>query len=156
MAASAPHTIKLRAVEPIRSEGAMKASEAIKPGMLVERHTDGTIKKHATAAAPASPAFAAEADIWGRTIDDAYLNGETVLYDTYRSGDWVYAFLSNGTGQDVGIGALLESAGNGLLRATTFGTGSAAAAAAKPIARALEAIDNDPGSAAVRIKVEIL
>lgn len=157
MAKLTPSTITLRG-DPIGSEARAKASEAIKPGMLVQLHTDGTLKKHATAAAPTQAAFVREMDIAGGSIDDAYEDGDTVLFSVFRPGDWVYAFLVAGTGGDVVVGDLLESAGDGSLRKSTFGTGSAAAAAASPIARALEAIDNDPGtgSAAVRIRVEVL
>lgn len=153
MAASAPHTITLRG-DPIASEARAKASEAIRPGMLVELHTDGTLKKHATADAPCAPSFAREMDIAGGGIDDIYEDGDTVLYSTFRPGDWVYALLVDEG--NVAVGALLGSDGAGALKASSWGTGSAAAAAGHPIAKALEAVDNTGGSGVVRIKVEIL
>lgn len=162
MAASTPHTITLRG-DPIASEARAKASEAIKPGHLVQLHTDGTLKKHATAKAKTQAAFAREMDIAGGSIDDAYEDSDTVLYSIYRPGDWVYAWLKAGTGNDVAIGALLESAGDGTLQALTAQSQSgttpfAVTEGGKPVARALEAVDNDPGTggAAVRIKVEIV
>lgn len=160
MASSVPHTVTLRG-DPIASEALAKASEAIKPGMLVQVHTDGTLKKHATAKAAAVRAFAREMDIAGATIDDAYDDGDTVLYSVYRPGDWVYAWLK--AGNDVAKGALLESGGDGSLQALTAQSQSgttpfAVTEGGKALCRALEAVDNDPGTggAAVRIKVEVL
>lgn len=160
MAASTPHTITLRG-DPIASEARAKASEAIKPGMLVQLHTDGTLKKHATAKAATAAAFAREMDIAGGSIDDAYDDGDTVLFSTFRPGDWVYAWLK--AGNDVAVGALLESGGDGSLQALTAQTQSgttpfAVTEGGKALARALEAVDNDPGTggAAVRIRVEVL
>lgn len=160
MAKTAPSTITLRG-DPIASEARAKASEAIKPGMLVQLHTDGTLKKHATAKAATAAAFAREMDIAGGSIDDAYEDSDTVLYSTYRPGDWVYSWLK--AGNDVAAGALLESAGDGTLQALTAlsqaGTSPfAVTVGGVALCRALEAVDNDPGTggAAVRIRVEVL
>lgn len=160
MAASTPHTITLRG-DPIASEARAKASEALKPGHLVQLHTDGTLKKHATAKAATQAAFVREMDIAGGTIDDTYEDSDTVLYSIFRPGDWVYAWLK--AGNDVALGGLLESAGDGTLQLLTAQSQSgttpfAVTAGGVPIARALEAVDNDPGTggAAVRVKVEIL
>lgn len=153
MAASTPHTITLRG-DPIASEARAKAAEAIKPGMLVEVHSDGTLKKHATADAPCAAAFAREMDIAGGGIDDVYEDGDTVLYSVFRPGDWVYAFLVDEG--NVAVGALLGSDGAGALKASSWGTGTAAAAAGVPVAKALEAVNNVGGTGPVRIKVEVL
>lgn len=123
MAASAPHTITLRG-DPIASEARAKASENIKPGMLVELHSDGSLKKHSLAGGRGSSAFAREMDIAGGSIDDVYEDGDTVLYSIFRPGDWVYGFLA--AGSDVGIGALLESDGVGALRSADAASGARA------------------------------
>lgn len=115
MAASAPHTILLRG-DPDASEEAVAATgAAIKPGMLLELTTAGTYQKHATAGGPGSKIFAREMDIAGGSIDDTYEDGDTVLAWNCRQGHRVYAWLA--AGNDVGIGALLESNGDGSLRA---------------------------------------
>lgn len=158
MAASTPNTITLRG-DPIASEARAKASEAIKPGMLVQLHTDGTLKKHATAGAKTNASFAREPDIFGGNIDDAYEDGDTVLYSVYRPGDWVYAWLEDEG--NVAVGALLQSDGAGALEAVTAFAQSGTTPFAvtnegNPVAKALEAVNNTGGSGPVRIKVEVL
>lgn len=158
MASSTPHTITLRG-DPIASEARAKASEAIKPGMLVELHTDGTLKKHATAKAQANASFVREPDIFGGSVDDTYDDGDTVLFSTFRPGDWVWAWLVDEG--NVAVGALLESAGDGSLRAVTAASQSgttpfAVVTGGVAIAKALEAKDNTGGTGPVRIKVEVL
>jgi len=147
MAASTPNTVLLKG-DPLAVEGVAAVSQAIKPGMLLERHTDGTFRKHSVGGGNAVPMFAREFEIAGGGIDAVYDDGDRVLGYIGRKGDEFYAFLA--AGQDVTLGEYLESNGAGALRAIDT-TGAA-------IVRALEAKDNDPGSggAAVRIKVEVV
>lgn len=165
-----PSTILLSGEYDRAYEGLAVAN--IRPGMLINIRsgsnvTDGELTVPGRArdvgphnvAAGAGPAmFAREMDLVGNNIDDVYETGDTVLYFTAQAGDRVFALLA--AGQDVASGALLESAGNGYLRAVTAGSGAATPVTfpGAAIARALEAIDNDPGtaSAPVRIKVEVL
>lgn len=149
MASSTPHTVWLRGdADTNHTERAMATGAAIKPGMLVTVNSAGALIKHATGGGKASPMFAREASYMGGSIDRAFLDGEQVPYYTAKPGDWVYAWLA--AGHDVAIGELLESDGAGAFRA--IGTSGEA------VVRALEAVDNNPGSggAAVRIKVEVL
>jgi hypothetical protein len=139
-----PKTILLRG-EAISTEAVAKSSEAIKPGMLLTRHTDGTFKKHATAGGNGAPLFAREADYVGGGIDDVYEDGENVVAWHCQRGAWVYALLKNG--QNVAIGAFLESDGAGGMQ--DVGTSG------NVLAQALEAVNNSSGGYA-RIKVEIL
>lgn len=141
--------------DPIYKEMPLEALNAsaegfITPGMLLERTTTGTIKPHASAAGLAAPvAFAVEDALYeGRDIDTDYdEDGEVVRYAVCRPGDEVYALLAAGYDTN-GASALLASNGDGTLRVSNT----------NPVARALEDVDNDPGTggAAVRIKVEVL
>lgn len=121
---------------------------AIMPGMLIQMDSTGDVAPHPTAAGTdASPMFAVEAPFReGAGIDTAYnQNGETVLYAFCRPGDEVYAFVE--VGANVAAGAVLESNGAGYLQALSTG---------KAVCRALEAKNNSAGSAAARIKVEVI
>lgn len=121
----------------------------ITPGMLCVRTSSNTVKPHASATAATTPIFAVENLLLGKGIDDDYdLDGEAVLLVYAERGDEVYALLEAGSGNDAVIGDLLESNGAGLLQKGSTG----------PIARALEHIDNDPGtnSLPMRIRVEVM
>ena len=122
---------------------------AIMPGMLIERTDNLTVQPHSTATGAALPMFAVEEVLFeGRDINTEYgVDGEVVRYGVARPGDRVYALLA--AGQDTnGAIALLVSNGDGTLRVS----------ATNPVGRALEDVDNDPGTggAAVRIRVEVL
>lgn len=122
-----------------------KAAEGvITPGHLLMFDSQGRFKVHDTAAGAAATVFARENSMVGKSIDDTYVQNDTVPAWHCRSGDWVYALLD--TGQNVAAGALLNSAGDGSLQ-----SGSTNA-----IARALEAVNNSGGAAHARIRVEIL
>jgi ABC-type branched-subunit amino acid transport system substrate-binding protein len=140
---TAPKTVLLKG-SPLHSERAAKTGEAIKPGMLLEIHSDGTVKKHATAAGQAARRFAREADYVGGAIDDVYDDGENVCIYDCKPGDQIYAWLK--AGQNVAKGVYLESAGNGSLR--DVGT------TGYVVAQALEAV-NANGGVDARIKVEV-
>jgi hypothetical protein len=129
----------------------------IVPGMLIERTTAGKVKPHATAAGAAAKLFALEMPFIGvngalgegRSFDDPYTeDGETVRFVNAKPGTWINALLRAGTGGDAAIGVQLASNGDGTLKVSDT----------NPVARAVEAIDNDPGTggAAVRILVEVL
>lgn len=137
---------KEMALEPLNAS----AEGFITPGMLCERTSTGTIKPHATATGVAyPPMFAVEDALYeGRDIDTDYdEDGEVVRYAVCRPGDEVYALLA--AGQDTnGANALLASNGDGTLRVSST----------NPVARALEDVDNNPGTdgLAVRVKVEVI
>jgi hypothetical protein len=121
----------------------------IMPGMLIERTNTGTVQPHSTSTGLAAPKmFAVEFANDGRGVDDAYVeDGEVVRYGVPCAGAEIYAFLA--AGEDInGTTALLESNGDGYLKVGTT----------NPVARALEDVDNDPGTddAPARIKVEVL
>lgn len=117
------HTIVLMGTPNQNEDGA--AGEAITPGDLVNGVT--TIVRHANASAMAARRFALERSEMGKGIDDDYAVGDTVKVGQFAPGDRVYGFIASG--QDLAIGAIVESAGDGTLKAGTTA----------PIAKALEA-----------------
>jgi hypothetical protein len=121
-----------------------KAAEAITPGHLISLNSSGDTIKHATAGGRANR-FALERSEMGKGIDDAYAVGDTVKAAAVQKGHRVNALIASG--QNITVGGILESAGNGTLRAL---------AAGQPIAMALETINNSAGPGNARLRVEIL
>jgi hypothetical protein len=122
----------------------------ILPGMLVERTATGTVQPHSTATGVAAPVtFAVEERLFeGRGVNDAYdQNGEVVRVAVCSPGTEIYAWLAAGYDTN-GENALLASNGDGTLRVSNT----------NPVARALQDVDNDPGTggAPVRILVEVI
>lgn len=142
-----PKTIILKGSPPV-FEALSADSSNIKPGMLLELTSAGTVRPHQTAPiGPAAPFFAIEAGYVGGDIDDVYTNGGTVTYITAQPGDEVYAILADD--ENVAIGAYLQSNGDGSLEAVdSDGHG---------VAIALEAVNTTGGAAATsRIKVRVV
>ena len=150
MAKANPSTILLKG-SPIAKEGLADAT--IQPGMLLDVSGAGDafnprklrVGPHGTAGGNGPVHIARELEIAGGSIEDAYSEDDTVLYWTAKSGDEYYALLA--TGSETAPGTLLESAGNGAFRELASGVA---------LARALETVDNDPGTAMARVKVEII
>lgn len=142
----APRTVVLKG-DPLRKEGV--AGGAITPGHLV-KWSSGELVVHASVGGFAQKMVAIEEDFAGRDIDDAYADGDTVQYVVPRPGDELYMWL--GTGNDVAKGYPLGSGGDGTLDLLAIDKDTVVGAL---VGFALEAIDNDPGTAAVRIRVEI-
>lgn len=108
-----------------------KASEAITPGSLVALNSDGEYENHGSAGGYGEALFALEDSLQGKTINDAYAADDIVRIVVAGKGDVVYARLADG--EDVGIGDLLTSNGDGTLQKI--------AGTEKPIAVAIEALD---------------
>lgn len=153
MASSTPKTVILRGTPVIKE--AIAVSAVVTPGMLLLRTSATQVRPHNVAAGMAQPAFAVERDITGGDITTNYAVADTVAYASMRPGDEVYALVPASASAIV-AGDFLESDGTGCLRKSTHGTGSATAAAAWPIAVALEAVDNSSGGSAVRIRAEVI
>lgn len=155
-----PKTILLGG-DPIGRE-APAANGPITPGMLVLLLSAGTVRPHNVAGAQGARFFAREMELVGNSIDDDYENGDRVLYWASKPGDRFYAFLADG--ENVAVGAMLESDGAGALQALTAGVVtddgegvvSAVTFPGNVACRALEAVDNSEGGAAARIKVEVV
>lgn len=92
-----------------------RAAAAITPGHLIERESAGTLSVHDTAGGETAVKVAVEDSLQGRTIDDAYAEGELVRYVIPQKGDRLYMILT--TAQTIVVGDLLASAGNGTLQA---------------------------------------
>lgn len=158
MASSDTPKVTLLRGDPIYGEGT--AGGAITPGMLVAvsggaRTVSSAATVVAASAGAVAPVFAREEEYTGGDIDTAYASGDNVPFMHLRRGDWVYAWLA--AGEDVAAGASLSAGAAGALVAADAGT-PGSAFPTPIIAKALEAVDNDPGTggAAVRIKVEIV
>lgn len=133
-----------------RKEGV--TDEAVTPGHLLELGGGNDLQKHATAAGNAAPMFALENDLVGDGIDNAYAAGETVQYVIAQPGAVIYALLAYG--ENVAIGAMLESASAGALQASVADSSDVQTEAI--VARALEAVNNTTTDSEARIKVEVL
>jgi hypothetical protein len=121
------------------------AAEAITPGQLVNLNGSGLLIKHATAAGPAAKMFAMERDEMGDNIDVAYAIGDTVKVGAFHAGQRVNAFIASG--QNITVGAFLESAGGGNLRVFAAGI---------VLGQAVESVNNTAGPGASRIRVQIV
>jgi hypothetical protein len=142
---TAPKTIILKG-SGIAKEGI--AVDSITPGMLLEISASGVATHNSSSAARGAFRVAREMEIVGGSIDDVYEAGDTVCYSVMQPGSEVYALLA--AGQSVAIGDQLMSNAAGALTAQTSTNPT--------FAIALEAVDNDPGTGGlpVRIKVEVV
>ena len=150
----AKNTIKLKKYSDVIEE--FVANAAITPGHLVELMSTGKVKKHATAGGNVAPImFALEDSMQGYGIDDDYDALDPAQIWLPHPGDEVYAILADDN--DVAIGDLLESAGDGTLR--KHGVDSTGAYYLRAIvAVAIEAVDTtgSPAATTSRIKVKII
>jgi hypothetical protein len=129
--------------KPIRKEGI--AGEAITPGHLLAINSSGNMIKHATAGG-VTHLVAFENEIVGLDLNSAYASGDNVLYGASKDGQEVNLLVAAAAPAIV-VGDLLQSAGNGTVAKVSSGT---------PLLRALQAVDNSGGGAAVRIIAEFL
>ena len=143
MASNATPKKILLSGSPIQYE-ALAGAAGIKPGHMVKLNSAGAAVVHATAAGAAAKMFVRENELIGKSIADAYANGDQLTYYVCKPGDRVYAWLE--TANNAVIGSLLESDGAGGLQLVSAGF---------PVAQAVEAVNNATGAQA-RIKVEIL
>jgi len=105
------NTIKVKKYSDIIEEYAAVA--AITPGMLVELTSAGKVQKHSTAGGNAIPMIALEDELQGKGIADAYIANDQVQVWVSGRGDVALMLLNDG--QNVAIGDLLMSAGNGMV-----------------------------------------
>lgn len=105
------------------------AIEAITPGMLVELHNDSGALKwgvHDSANEPAGGLVALDEIALNHGIDTAYSAGDRVKVGCFYPGDMFYGLIPSG--QNITQGALLQSNGNGTLKAFSTGPGGFMAA----------------------------
>lgn len=109
----AKHTIKLKKYSDVINE--ITAAAAITPGMLLELTSAGKVQAHSSSGQNAAPImFALEDELRGNSINDAYATSDQVQTWIPYPGDEVYAILVDG--QNIAIGDLLESNGDGRLK----------------------------------------
>ncbi len=124
--------------------GTLAASEAITPGMLVERFNSAgviRIRKHATAGGNTSRLVATEMTMLNKGIDDACAANDLIEVSALQPGAAAWMFIGSDT---IVAGDKLESAGNGLLRKLASGTAI------------FTALENKTVTAQSRIRVEVL
>lgn len=131
------------------------AAGTITPGMFLVLGSGGTVTAHATAGGNAVPKmFALEDALQGNAIDDNYVSGNKVQVLFPRPGDEVLAVLADG--ENVSIGDLLESNGDGYLKKyaidkESFESGDTFSLSVYPgqiVGQALEALDLSDSSGA--------
>jgi hypothetical protein len=112
-----PNTIRLKNYLNIINEITATAV-AITPGMLLALNSSGQVLAHNVAGGNLNPhMFAIENTVFGGGINDNYAASARIQVWIPQRGDEVQAILADG--QNVAIGALLESNGAGLLQAHT-------------------------------------
>ena len=122
----------------------LAASEAITPGMLVEKFNNAgvwRVKKHSLASAAGSQ-YATEQSMLNKEVDDAYAANDLVETSIGAPGSTFWALIASG--QTIVFGNALESAGDGTLKVFNSGT---------KIANALE---SKTATALTRIRVEVI
>lgn len=143
------NTVVIRGRDAERYDGV--ADGSVTPGMLVEitgtTNTDRTFAAHATAGERAAPDFALAGKA-GRSIDQAYGDGEYLEHKNFLPGDEVNALIA--VGASVALGDLLESAGDGTLQTVD------ATAPDQAVAKATEAVDNTGGSDVARVIAKVI
>jgi hypothetical protein len=148
------NTITLKGL-PAREERAAEA--AITPGFLIELTSSDTVQAHSTAGGSAATLFALEDENQGNEIGDAYSADDIVLFGVFAPGMEVYALLADG--EDIAIGDLLESNGDGYLREVDADASAGTIGVQSIVGVALEALDmsgssgEDPSSQRLRILV---
>ncbi|OQY11133.1 MAG: hypothetical protein B6I31_05540 [Desulfobacteraceae bacterium 4572_19] len=152
------NTIKVKKYSHVLEE--YVAAGTITPGFLLEFTSAGEVQAHSNAGQNMLPLFAVEDELQGRGINDDYTADEQVQTWVPYRGDFVYALLKDG--EDVAIGDLLESAGDGTLQKhipdTVSSAGELTSYTNQIVGQALEAVDltATANTAAGRIKVRIL
>lgn len=126
------------------------AAEAITPGHLIDLNGTGGATLNdvdpGIVANNLAMQVAVENDIFGKTLDDAYAIGDTVIYATLSSGDEFYGFVPAAAPAIVFNDPLTLDPNGVMVKGT----------AANAVARAREAVDNSVGGAIARIRAMVL
>ena len=122
----------------------LACSEAITPGMLVERFNSGGVIrfKKSTRTDLRNSLYALDMPMQNKGIDDASAANDLIEVVDARSGDTIYALVASGA--SLVAGARLTDAGNGFLKAVGSGVPCA------------EALENVTATATTRIRVEVV
>ncbi len=120
MVKTVPSTINVKG-RPMRREAA--AGGAITPGHLIKYNSSGQFVVHNVARGKCATIFAAENEVFGMDITDAYASGDRVLAWHAGPGDEILALVPANAPAIV-IGDLLESNGDGTVRKALTLTGT--------------------------------
>jgi hypothetical protein len=131
--------------KPLYNEAA--ATEAITPGMLVDRASATTVEANdVTGDGNKRVEVAVENDIFGGGIDDAYAAGDTVISQILRSGCEFMGLVAAGAAA-ITYDAYVTTAAGGYLAVGTQ---------ANAVAKARQALDNSGGGTPARLRVVVL
>lgn len=98
------------------------AVETITPGMLLELHDDGGVPAwgvHDSADDPCPVVVALDQPYLNLGVDDNYADGDLVLAGALRPGAMFWGLVPSG--QNIAVGARLQSNGDGKLKAAASG-----------------------------------
>lgn len=130
-----------------------RAAAAISPGDLIEWTSAGTVQVHSTEGGYALAIFAEVDALQGNTLDDDYSAADLVAMNAEAKGSETQAFLK--AGEDVAIGALLISKGDGTL--IENGSESSGVTVRQVVAVAREALDlSGSGAVDTLMRVQVL
>jgi hypothetical protein len=144
-----PNTIHLAG--PMTKVDEQVAGVAITPGYLVEMYDDSDVLKwrpNASATEQATMAVALERVELNDTIDTAYAVGDAVKVGFLAPGSVFYGLIPSG--QDIAVGELLQSNGDGLLKTATATTATA------NVARFQSLDDTGAVTANTRLRVQVI
>ena len=119
-------------------------SEAITPGMLVEKFNNGGIIRYrkSTRTGLRNTAFALDMPMQNKGIDDASAANDLIEVVIANEGDSIYALIASGA--NIAAGARLTDAGNGYLKAV---------GSDEPCAEALENVNATVTPTRIRVEV---
>lgn len=139
-----PNTIYLAANLDKVEVSDLAASEAITPGMLIERFASAGVNRwrKSTLTGLASTCYALDHPMANKGVDDAYAAGDLVQACIARPGDTIWAMLTSGS--TIALGAPLSDNGNGCMKAASGVT----------IAHAIETI-TAPYATGTRVRIEV-
>jgi hypothetical protein len=144
-----PNTVHLAGPKVLIND--LAAGGAITPGFLVEMYDDSGVNKwqaNSGADEIVPLAVALEQDEMNKTIDDDYAAGDLCKVAFLGPGSVFYGLIASG--QDIANGDLLQSNGDGYLKAATATTATAALGK-------FQSLDN-PGAvvADTRLRVQVI
>jgi len=116
----------------------LATSEAITPGMLVERFNNGGVirwRKHSTAGGAAEAAILTQRSMLNEGVDNDTPSGDLAEVSILHKGAFAWCLIASG--QNIAAGNRLESAGDGTLRALSTGVAIFVALENKPSVTAL-------------------
>lgn len=132
---------------------AIEAAAAFYPGHLLELTSAGEVQKHSTEGGYAERMLAIEDALQGSTIDTAYADGDLTAINHEQPGSEAMVYIQ--AGQDIAIGDLLISGGDGTL--IENGQESSGTTVKQIIAVAVEANDlTGSGAVDTRSRVRLL